>query len=64
MVGRRRGSGLMLLGGGLLLLSVSIFGYSRFVEWQRALQTQAVAPPPEVLADRLPIPTPRAGAQP
>ncbi|HEY1297109.1 MAG TPA: hypothetical protein VGJ60_28870 [Chloroflexota bacterium] len=64
MVGGRRGSGLMLLGGGLLLLSVSIFGYSRFVEWQHAVQTQTLAPPAEVLADRLPVPTPRAGSQP
>jgi len=58
--GGRRGSGLMLLGGGLLLVSVSIFGYSRLVEWQHAVQAQAVAPPAEILADRLPIPTPRA----
>jgi hypothetical protein len=54
----------MLLGGGLLLLSVSIFGYSRLVEWQHAVQTQTLAPPAEVLADRLPVPTPRAGSQP
>jgi hypothetical protein len=50
---------LVALGAALLLLSVTIFGYSRFVEWQHAVQIQAVAPPTEVLAGRLPIPTPR-----
>ncbi|MBV9579616.1 MAG: hypothetical protein JO057_13590 [Chloroflexi bacterium] len=55
----RRGTGLMVLGAALLLLSVSIFGYSRFVEWQHGVQTQVDAPPTEVLAGRLPIPTPR-----
>lgn len=59
-----RGVGLMLVGASLLVLSVTLFGYSRFVEWQHAQALQAVAPPTEVLADRLPIPTPRATAQP
>jgi hypothetical protein len=54
-----RGTGLIALGAALLLLSMAIFGYSRFVEWQHAAQIQAVAPPTEVLANRLPIPTPR-----
>ena len=62
--GGRRGSGLMLLGGGLLLLSVSMFGYSRFVEWQHAVQAQSVAPPTEVLSNQLPIPTPLRVSQP
>ncbi len=57
-----RGMGLMLLGAGLLLLSVTMFGYSRFVEWQHATATQSLAPPTEVLANRLPIPTPRAAS--
>ena len=50
----------MVLGAALLLLSVSMFGYSRFVEWQHAMATQSLAPPTEVLANRLPIPTPLA----
>jgi hypothetical protein len=50
----------MVLGGALLLLSVSMFGYSRFVEWRHAMATQSLAPPTEVLANRLPIPTARA----
>ena len=49
----------MLVGAALLLLSLALFGYSRFVEWQHAVQLQAVAPPTEVLASRLAIPTPR-----
>jgi len=55
-----RGTGLMVLGAALLLLSVTVFGYSRFVEWQHMQATQSLAPPTEVLANRLPIPTPRA----
>jgi hypothetical protein len=50
----------MVLGAALLLLSVTMFGYSRFVEWQHAMATGSLAPPTEVLAHRLPIPTPRA----
>ena len=60
MLGGGRGTRLMVLGAALLLLSVTMFGYSRFVEWQHARATQSLAPPTEVLADRLPIPTPRA----
>jgi hypothetical protein len=59
-----RGAGLMLGGTALLVLSATLFGYSRFVEWQHTVQVQAVAPPTEVLADRLPIPTPRTSSQP
>jgi len=59
-----RGAGLMVLGAALLLLSVTLFGYSRFAEWQHAVQTQVVAPPSETLADRLPIPTPLPRTQP
>jgi len=59
-----RGAGLMVVGAALLLLSVMLFGYSRFVEWQHAAQTQAVAPPSETLANRLPIPTPLPRTQP
>jgi hypothetical protein len=51
--------GLMVLGAALLLLSVTTFGYSRLVEWQHASATRSLAPPTEVLANRLPIPTPR-----
>jgi len=58
------GRGLMILGAALLLLSMTLFGYSRFVEWQHAVQTQAVAPPSETLANRLPIPTPLPPTQP
>jgi hypothetical protein len=50
----------MVVGAALLLLSLALFGYSRFVEWQHAVQIQAVAPPTEQLAGRLAIPTPRA----
>ena len=50
----------MVLGAALLLLSVTMFGYSRFVEWQHTLETQSLAPPTQVLANRLPIPTARA----
>lgn len=50
----------MVLGAALLLLSVTMFGYSRFVEWQHSQATRSLAPPTEVLANRLPIPTPRA----
>ena len=57
-----RGTGLMVLGAALLLLSATMFGYSRFVEWQHAMASQSLAPPTEVLANRLPIPTPRAGS--
>ncbi|MBV9327974.1 MAG: hypothetical protein JO352_30025 [Chloroflexi bacterium] len=60
----RRGTGLMVLGAALLLLSVSMFGYSRLVEWQHSVQVQAGAPPTEVLANRLPIPTRGAGNTP
>ena len=49
----------MVLGALLLLLSVTIFGYSRFAEWQHGVAVQSVAPPPETLANRLPLPTPR-----
>lgn len=59
-----RGAGLMVLGAALLLLSVTLFGYSRFVEWQHTVQTQAVAPPNETLANRLPMPTPLSRTQP
>jgi hypothetical protein len=59
-----RGAGLIVLGAALLLLSVTLFGYSRFVEWQHVVQTQAVAPPSETLANRLPIPTPITRTQP
>jgi len=59
-----RGIGLMIVGTALLLLSMTLFGYSRFVEWQHAVQTQAVAPPGETLANRLPIPTPLPRTQP
>jgi hypothetical protein len=47
----------MLLGAVLILLSLGILGYSRVAEWQHATQVRAVAPPSEVLADRLPVPT-------
>jgi hypothetical protein len=50
---------MMLLGAALLLLSLTIFGYSRFVEWQHATQLQVVAPLHEDLPDTLAIPTPR-----
>jgi hypothetical protein len=53
-----RGAGLMLLGAALLLLSLAIFGYSRYVEWQHAMELQALAPPREVLANTLALPTP------
>jgi hypothetical protein len=59
-----RGAGLMLAGAILLVLSMTLFGYSRFVEWQHAQAVQAIAPPTQVLADRLPIPTPRVASQP
>jgi hypothetical protein len=54
-----RGTGMMLVGVALLVLSIATFGYSRFVEWQHALQMQTTAPASEVLSNRLPIPTPR-----
>jgi hypothetical protein len=54
-----RGAGLMLVGAALLLLSLVVFGYSRFVEWQHALELQTVAPPRERLLDSFPVPTPR-----
>lgn len=47
----------MVLGAALLLLSVAILGYSRFIEWRHAAAVQGLAPPTEVLADRLPLPT-------
>jgi len=49
----------MVLGAVLLLLSVTILGYGRFIEWQHSAAVQSVAPPSEVLANRLPLPTPR-----
>ena len=54
-----RGVAPMLVGAALLLVSLALFGYSRFVEWQHSVQIQAVAPPTEQLAGRLEIPTPR-----
>jgi len=54
----------MVLGAALLLLSLSIFGYSRFVEWQHAAELQAVAPVREDLPGRLAIPTLVAPARP
>ena len=59
-----RGVGLMLLGAALLLLSLAIFGYSRYAEWQHTTQFQAVAPPPEVLANSFALPTPSPRASP
>ena len=59
-----RGAGLMLLGAALLVLSVAILGYSRVVEWQHSVALQAVAPPTEVLANTLAIPTPRPARSP
>lgn len=50
---------LMVFGALLILLSVTIIGYTRFVEWHHSVDVQSVAPPPEVLANRLPLPTPR-----
>ncbi len=48
---------MMLAGAALLVLSLVVFGYSRLAEWQHATEIRAIAPPTEVLADRLPIPT-------
>jgi hypothetical protein len=48
----------MVVGAALVLISAALFGYSKFVEWRHAVDVQAVAPPTEVLAGRLPIPTP------
>lgn len=59
-----RGSGLMVAGAALLVLSLGVFGYSRIVEWQHAASVQAVAPPAESLQDRLPIPTRAVSRQP
>jgi hypothetical protein len=53
-----RGAGLMLLGAALLLLSLAIFGYSRYVEWQHTMELQAIAPPREVLSNSFALPTP------
>jgi hypothetical protein len=53
-----RGAGLMLIGAALLLLSLAIFGYSRYAEWQHTMELQAIAPPREVLANTLTLPTP------
>jgi hypothetical protein len=53
-----RGAGLMLAGAALLLLSLAIFGYSRYAEWQHAMDLQSVAPPREVLANSFALPTP------
>jgi hypothetical protein len=53
-----RGAGLMLLGAALLLLSLAIFGYSRYVDWQHAQELQAIAPPREVLPNSFALPTP------
>ena len=50
---------LMALGALLLVLSITLVGYTRFVEWQHSVAVQSAAPPPEVLANRLPLPTPR-----
>jgi hypothetical protein len=54
---RRSGGALIWIGVGLLLLSLGVLGYSRFVEWRHAADSAAVAPPTEVLADRLPVPS-------
>jgi hypothetical protein len=54
----RRGNVLLWLGAGLLLLSAATFGSSRFLEWQHALESAAVAPRAEVLAERLTVPSP------
>lgn len=48
----------MIVGVALMLLSVALVGYSRVLEWRHEAAVQAVAPPTEVLANRLPIPTP------
>jgi hypothetical protein len=53
----------MVLGAALLLLSVAVFGYSRVVEWRHASAVRPLAPPTEVLANRLPLPRPRATSQ-
>ena len=53
----RRGTGLMVIGAVLLLLSVGSLGYSRFVEWQHASAVAALAPPEENLPTRLELPT-------
>lgn len=47
----------MLIGAVLLLLSVGLLGYSRFVEWQHAAALSAVAPPAENLPTRLELPS-------
>jgi hypothetical protein len=58
-----RGTGLMLAGAALLLLSLGVLGYSRIVQWQHSAELVSIAPPTEALPDRLPIPT-RAAARP
>lgn len=53
----RHGAALMVLGAFLLLLSLATFSYSRFVEWQHAAASSAVAPPTENLPSRLEVPS-------
>jgi hypothetical protein len=63
-MGSTRGSGLMVAGAVLLVLSVVVFGYSRFVVWQHAVSVQSVAPPDESLPARIELPTPGRSASP
>ena len=53
MVGRRRGTPLIVGGVVLLLMSVTTAAYSRFTEWQHEVQVHASAPPAEALPERL-----------
>ena len=48
----------MVLGALLIVLSITIVGYTRLAEWQHSVAVRSVAPPPETLANRLPLPTP------
>lgn len=59
----RRGTWLIVVGAGLLLVSATTVAYSRFGEWQHELQVRASAPPAEVLPDRLAVPSLRTASQ-
>ena len=50
---------LVALGAALLISSVGVAGYSRLAEWQHAEDVRALAPPAEVLPERLPYPPQR-----
>jgi len=58
MAAAKAGNRLMAVGAVLVLISSALLGYSKYVEWRHAIDEQSVAPPTEVLANRLPIPTP------